>query len=136
MAIPISYDVRGTATDEEIEALHAVAFAHVPEDTPWNERLLARSLTWVTARRDGELIGFVHVAGDGGRHAFLLDTCVHPAAQGRGVGRRLVAEAVAEATLQGAEWMHVDYEPQLARFYEDACGMRSTSAALLRLRRF
>jgi hypothetical protein len=31
------------------------------------------------------------------------------------------------------EWVHVDYEPSLARFYE-RCGFRSTAAGLLKLR--
>jgi hypothetical protein len=42
----------------------------------------------VTARfGDRALIGFVNVAWDGGDHAFLIDTKVHPTADG-GVSAR------------------------------------------------
>jgi hypothetical protein len=40
--------------------------------------VLQHSLTWITASSDGVLVGFVNVATDGGAHAFLLDTTVHP----------------------------------------------------------
>ncbi|GAA0221995.1 hypothetical protein GCM10009539_03960 [Cryptosporangium japonicum] len=68
-------------------------------------------------------------------HAVLLDTAVHPEYQRRGVGARLVSEAAAAAAELGCHWLHVDYEPHLATFYEQSCGMRPTSAAVLRLRR-
>ncbi|UBV42362.1 GNAT family N-acetyltransferase [Deinococcus taeanensis] len=55
--------------------------------------VLARSLTWVTAHDGETLTGFVNVAWDGGAHAFLLDTTVHPVWQRRGVGRELVPSA-------------------------------------------
>lgn len=42
------------------------------------EPLLARSLTWVALHRGGRLVGYVNVVGDGGAHAFVLDTTVHP----------------------------------------------------------
>jgi ribosomal protein S18 acetylase RimI-like enzyme len=35
------------------------------------------------------LIGFVNVASDGGQHAFILDTCVHPAFRRRGMSQPL-----------------------------------------------
>ena len=44
--------------------------------------MLARSLTYVaaydTVGGGEQLVGFVNVAWDGGIHAFLLDTTVHP----------------------------------------------------------
>nr|WP_184031472.1 GNAT family N-acetyltransferase [Deinococcus budaensis] len=94
--------------------------------------VLSRSLTWVTAHEQGRLVGFVNVAWDGGVHAFLLDTTVHPGWQRRGVGSRLVREAVQAARAGGAHWLHVDFEPQLEGFYA-ACGFRPTAAGLLRL---
>jgi hypothetical protein len=33
----------------------------------------------------------------------------------------------------GCEWLHVDFEPELRRFYLDACGFRPTDAGLIRL---
>jgi GNAT superfamily N-acetyltransferase len=94
--------------------------------------VLARSLCWVAARRGTRLIGFVNVATDGGVHAFLLDTTVHPAERRRGLGVRLVRAAAAEARTRGAEWLHVDYEPHLTGFYAQ-CGFRPTTAGLMSL---
>ncbi|WP_163275182.1 GNAT family N-acetyltransferase [Cellulomonas iranensis] len=125
--------VRGALTDAELEALHATAFGHDPGATPWGRRLADHSLTWVTARHDGRLVGFVNVVGDGGVHAILLDTCVAPDVRGRGIGRALVAGAVEQARAAGCHWVHADYEPHLVAFYEDACGLRPTAAGVVRL---
>ncbi len=81
------------------------------------------------------LVGFVHLAWDGGTHAFLLDTAVHPDHQGRGLGQDLVRAAAAEARQAGCTWLHVDYDAQLGGFYRDACGFRRTEAGLLQLTR-
>ena len=122
-------------TDDELNLLfHAAWPGH--GDRLWRP-LLERSLFWVgaletSAAPEHGLVGFVNVVGDGGRHAFLLDTTVHPDRQRGGLGRRLVGTATAEARARGAEWLHVDYEPHLAGFYE-GCGFRPTRAGLLRL---
>lgn len=96
--------------------------------------ILQRSLAYVcayTARQPGEtLIGFVNLAWDGGIHAFLLDTTVHPRWQQRGIGSALVQRAIAAAKERGIQWIHVDYEVHLALFYE-SCGFRPTLAGLL-----
>jgi hypothetical protein len=44
-----------------------------------------------------------------------------------------VEAAAREATRLGAEWLHVDYEPELAPFYAE-CGFRPTAAGLRLLR--
>lgn len=79
------------------------------------------------------MVAFVHVCWDGGRHGFLLDTVVHHAHRRQGLGRAVVVTAAEEAAKAGCEWLHVDYEPQLADFYRQACGFRPTEAGLLRL---
>ena len=94
--------------------------------------VLRRSLIYVCAYRGPSLVGFVNVAWDGGAHAFLLDTTVHPELRGRGVGRRLVLMAAEEAKVRGVQWLHVDFEPQLRHFYF-RCGFRATEAGLMRL---
>ncbi|RKT19049.1 acetyltransferase (GNAT) family protein [Streptomyces sp. 1114.5] len=94
--------------------------------------VLARSLAWIAARRGGRLVGFVNVVGDGGAHAFVLDTTVHPDERRQGLGMRLVRAAAEEARARGAEWLHVDYEPHLESFYGQ-CGFRPTAAGLMRL---
>jgi predicted N-acetyltransferase YhbS len=95
--------------------------------------VLARSLGYLGAFDGDTLVGFVNVAWDGGSHAFLLDPTVHPSYRRQGIGLRLVRRAAQMATDAGAEWLHVDYEPQLERFYS-AAGFRRTEAGLLRLR--
>jgi GNAT superfamily N-acetyltransferase len=72
------------------------------------------------------------VAWDGGAHAFLLDPTVDPSMRRKGVGTALVRSAAQSARDSGAEWLHVDYEPQLEEFYV-ACGFSLTKAGLMRL---
>lgn len=113
-----------------LNALRRAAWARVG-DQDW-EPILQRSLGWVAAVAGGDLIGFVNLAWDGGAHAFLLDTTVHPAYQHRGLGRALVREAAAMARARGAKWLHVDYDDELAGFYK-GCGFRPVAAGLLDL---
>lgn len=129
----VEYAVAAAVNDDELNALHAAAFGHDVITIPWGDRLATRSLFWVTARQGGVLVGFVNVIGDGGAHAVLLDTCVRPGRQGRGIGRRLVRTAAEEAQNRGCHWLHADYEPHLTKFYESVCGMTPTAAALLPL---
>ena len=119
----------------ELAGLHAAAFGYVAEqrDAEQWDRVLARSLCWVTAHGEGQLIGFVNVAWDGGDHAFLIDTKTRGSHQRRGVGRELVRVAEENARAAGCEWLHVDFLPDLAPFYVDACGFRPTEAGLVHL---
>lgn len=126
-------EVCGALTDREVDDLHGAAFDHDPTGVPWREQLERHSLFWLTARVDGELVGFVNVVGDGGAHAILLDTCVDPARQGLGIGAALVAGAADEASRRGCRWLHADYAPEHADFYERTCGLRPTPAGLLDL---
>lgn len=122
--------VRPALAEDELNELFAASW---PDHRPTSfAPVLARSLTWVAARRDGRLVGFVNVAGDGGAHAFVLDTTVHPDERRQGLGVRLVRAAAEEATSSGAVWLHVDYEPHLESFYAQ-CGFRPTAAGLMPL---
>ena len=129
----VRYEWRGVFQDFEVSALHAEGFDHPLVNDPWNDRVERHSVGWVTARDDGELVGFVNVVGDGGVHAFLLDTLVAPSARRRGIGTRLVDLAVAQARAAGCEWLHVDFEDGHRAFYVDACGFRPTAAGLIAL---
>jgi GNAT superfamily N-acetyltransferase len=92
-----------------------------------------RCLVHVCVYHCGRLIGFIKLAWDGGIHAFVLDTTVHPDYQRRGIGRRLVERAAEVAGRFGVEWLHVDYEPALEDFYAQ-CGFGPTPAGLMRLK--
>ena len=129
----ISLLSRFLVEDDVLSRLHGCAFGSVGPVQPWSERLNRFSVTWVGAFDGAELVGFVHAVWDGGPHAFLLDTAVLPEYQRQGVGVALVAQLVADVRAAGCEWMHVDYEPHLRTFYEDACGFGPTNAGLLRL---
>ena len=115
---------------EEFAALWPAAWdgAEAPDFT----RILSRSLAHLGAYHDGRLIGFVNVAWDGGIHAFVLETVVHPDFRRRGIASDLVRRAVEVAGERGAHWLHVDFEPHLEEFYR-ACGFRPTSAGLISL---
>jgi ribosomal protein S18 acetylase RimI-like enzyme len=131
--VAVTYEWRGEFGNAELIALHAEGFGGSAGDVDWWGQVGRHSLGWVCARQDGELVGFVNVAWDGGTHAFILDTVVSPAAQRRGIGTGLVAEAAAAALAAGCQWLHVDFEDHLAPFYYRACGFRPTSAGLIAL---
>jgi GNAT superfamily N-acetyltransferase len=130
----VALRVRFSVDDDVLSRLHALAFgATAMAVGSWAQRMARHSLTWVGAFEDEDLVGFVNVCWDGGAHAVLLDTAVHPDHQRRGIGRALVRAAALEAARAGCTWLHVDFEPHLRSFYRDACGFRSTDAALLPL---
>ena len=135
----ITYVVRGTVTNEELNALFSAGgpgagwppWQRCPDASDW-QPVLAKSLAYVTARRHETLVGFVNVAWDGRVHAFLLDTRVHPEERHRGIGVALVGAAARAAAEAGCEVLHVDYHASLAPFYA-ACGFQPTPAGLLDL---
>ena len=86
----------------------------------------------VCAYAGDRLVGFIKLAWDGGVHAFLLDTTVHPELRRRGIGQRLVQHAISVARDNGMLWVHVDFESHLRDFYR-GCGFRDTDAGLIRL---
>lgn len=128
----ISYRVSQFVGSEQLNELLTASWdGYVERDFG---RILRRSLLYVCAYRAERLVGFVNVAWDGGVHAFILDTTVHPDFRHRGIGRHLVVRASEEARGRGAEWLHVDFEPNLEKFYR-GCGFRPTQAGLLNLTR-
>ena len=128
----INYGWRLPVSDGEMVTLVA---SHGGDPAPgWWDRVRPHSLGWVSARLDdGQLIGFVNVAWDGGVHAFLLDTKVSSAYQRHGIGIELVRRAGIQAKAAGCEWLHVDFEERLVPFYFAGCGFRPTMAGLIHL---
>lgn len=131
--VAIIYEWRGDFENEGVNALHAEGFGHRPASIDWYTRVRQHSLGWVCARQEGELVGFVNVAWDGGGHAFILDTVVSANLQRGGVGTKLVGTAAKHARLAGCKWLHADFEDHLAAFYFQACGFTPTSAGLIAL---
>lgn len=128
--MPVSIVRNHPVAADDVNALRSAAWREVG-DQEW-EPILSRSLGWVCALDGDRLVGFVNVAWDGGVHAFLLDTTVHPDAQRQGIGTAIVLEAAAMARDRGAEWLHVDFDDDLGPFYV-ACGFGPASAGLIDL---
>jgi ribosomal protein S18 acetylase RimI-like enzyme len=118
-------------SDAEMDELSRAAWGGEGPQMAYSA-VLGRSLAHVGAYEGQRLVGFVNVAWDGGIHAFILDTCVHPEFRRRGIATRLVRHAEKLARQRGAHWLHVDFEPHLAKFYE-SCGFRPTAAGLIDL---
>jgi GNAT superfamily N-acetyltransferase len=128
----VDYRIDPPIDDAELNDLFARAW---PNHTPRTfAPVLARSLGVVAAFEADQLIGFVNVASDGGEHAFLLDPTVATTHRLRGIGTELVRRAAALARERGCKWLHVDYEPSLAPFYQRA-GFRDSLAGVIRLDR-
>ncbi len=123
---------RGPLTDAEmVELVESYGGRAV---AGWWAQIRPHSLGWVTARTaEGDLVGFVNVAWDGGDHAFLVDTKARREHQHRGVGTAVVRAATQHAAAAGCEWLHVDFEPELGPFYLGACGFEPTPAGLIHL---
>jgi ribosomal protein S18 acetylase RimI-like enzyme len=128
----IEYRERCAVDDVALSQLHAAAFAENARLVPWSSRLAEHSLSWLGAFDGERLVGFVNLAWDGDRHAFLLDAVVAPAHRGAGIGTELVGRAVRVAAEAGCRWLHADFAPHLTPFAR-ACGLPSTEAVLLRL---
>jgi ribosomal protein S18 acetylase RimI-like enzyme len=119
---------RGDFESAEVEVLHAECFGHAVSQTDWLKQVTDFSVGRVCARWAGQLIGFVNVAWDGGLHAFLLDSAVSRTFQRRGIGRKMICEAVLRTRQAGCEWLHVDFANHLQSLYFEACGFQATHA--------
>lgn len=129
----VRYRWRAPIQPDRIEQLVGDAFDGAPR-TGWWKRARPRSLGWVTAYVDDELVGFINVITDGGVHAFILDTAVARHVQRQSIGANLVRTAAEHARDAGCDWLHVDFEEHLQEFYFEACGFSPTTAGLIALR--
>ena len=127
----IDYRISPDVSNENLnELFSAVWDEHAFEDI---NAVLKHSLAYICAFHLKKLVGYVNLAWDGGIHAFILDTAVHRDYRRRGIGVQLVKEAVKAAEARRIEWIHVDFEPHLQKFY-DRCGFRHTNAGVIQLR--
>jgi GNAT superfamily N-acetyltransferase len=133
----VRYEWRGDFNNGEVNALHAGAFGtrmFTEAEWNWTDLTARHSMGWVVARDSDRLVGFVNVVWDGLVHAWIQDTMVDPQMHRRGIGTRLIAEAVAATRAAGCEWLHVDFDDELRSFYFDACGFTPTNAGVIALR--
>jgi GNAT superfamily N-acetyltransferase len=134
--LTISYEWRGAFDSVEANALHGEAFEHEPyesDEWDWLAIVERHSLGWVTARSDGTLVGFVNVPWDGFVHAWIQDTMVAAAWMRRGIATELVSRAGDHARDAGCEWLHVDFDDDLAPFYIGSCEFDPAQAGLIDL---
>ena len=129
----ILYEWRGEFGNEQFQVLHAEAFQTRVFDDDWVALTADHSLGWVTAKDDGQLVGFVNVIWDGLVHAWLQDVMVARSHRGNGIATQLVTIARQHAAEAGCEWLHVDFDDDLKPFYFEACGFQPTNAGLIRL---
>jgi ribosomal protein S18 acetylase RimI-like enzyme len=123
-------------TSAEANRLHAEAFNTRPypdDEWDWASLVEEHSLGWVTARLGPDLVGFANVITDGLVHAWLQDVMVSPDHQRNGIGAQLVDEATRQSRQAGCEWLHVDFDDDVADFYYQRCGFQKTNAGLFYL---
>jgi GNAT superfamily N-acetyltransferase len=133
----VVFEWRGPFTNVEVNRLHAEAFeTRLYDESEWNWRELTakHSLGWITARRGDVLVGFANVLWDGFVHAWLQDVMVAASARHQRIGVRLVHAARDEAIRAGCDFLHVDFEEGMQRFYIDECGFSAVPGGLMRLR--
>ena len=134
--MPVSYEWRGFFDNAEVNGLHAEAFeTRVYSEDEWNwvDLLTKHSLGWVVAREDRRLVGFVNVVWDGFTPAWIQDTMVATADRSRGIGTQMIEIVRSECRRAGCEWLHVDFDEGVGKFYFQSCGFTATSAGLIRL---
>ena len=123
----ITYEWRGAFENAAVNILHAEAFGHPGLDVDWLTRVRRHSVGWVCARRSGELVGFVNVAWDGE----CTPSSSTPWSASVSGMERIAPDSpptgVQRVPRGGCEWLHVDFEEELAGFYFGACGFRATS---------
>lgn len=132
----ITYQWRGSFTNDEVHALHAEVFeTRLFDENEWNwvEQVNAYSLGWVVARHGGRLVGFANVLWDGLVHAFIEDVMVDSSMRHRGIGVRVVHTARDEAKAAGCDFLQVGFDAHLRAFYIDACGFQPTNGGLIQL---
>lgn len=101
MSDELDYSWRGAITDGEM--IEFVNFHGGRPEARWWVRIGPHSLGWVTApTSEGQLVGFVNVAWDGGDHAFLIDANTRGDWQRRGVGTEVVRRAAQHAKAAGS----------------------------------
>jgi ribosomal protein S18 acetylase RimI-like enzyme len=85
------------AADDYIDIVKKSGLNRPIEDRDRIERMLAHANLIVTARQNGNLVGFARSLTDFCFCCYLSDLAVDKACQGQGIGKRLIEETRAEA---------------------------------------
>jgi len=81
---------------------------------------------FLVAEEDGRIVGYIlgFVTPTRRKEAMLVETRVHKEERGRGIGTMLVDAFCREAFVRGAKEVEAEVEPELLKFYRDACGFK------------
>lgn len=122
----VTYRWRGPVTDAEmVELVNAHGGT---AEVGWWDRIRPHSLTPAGTSLTSSTS---HLTAE--TMPFSLTRKTHGAHQRKGIGMRSVQFAAQHAKAAGCEWLHVDFDADLAPFYFDACGFRPTDAGLIHL---
>lgn len=125
----VTFQAGAIPTREELIALYdSVGWAAYTEHPVRLMAAIAASLSIITARQNGELVGLARLVGDGLTIAYLQDILVRPSEQRRGIGRELFQRAFAPFEEVRQKVLITDDEPAQRAFYES---MGFTEAASL-----
>lgn len=100
-----------------VELYRSVGWTHYARDPARLQRAIAQSSYVVTAWHQAALLGLARVVSDDVTIAYIQDVLVHPEAQGRGVGTRLLGDCLARYAHVRQKVLLTDDEPQQLRFY-------------------
>jgi N-acetylglutamate synthase-like GNAT family acetyltransferase len=129
MKSEIDFSVSGALLPDELgELLDLVdlklAISYTPKELA---QLIAGSTAYVTARHDGDLVGFGRLLSDGAAIAYINDMSVHPEYQRKGIGQRileLLMEAAGDVSsiylytnTADALYMRSGFQPSEKRLY-------------------
>ena len=121
---PATPDEAAELTDIAIEAKQYWGYAPEVMDT-WHSTLTLESVHIdlsppFVAEEEGEIVGFYQLIADGDKME-LEHMWVKPEFMRRGIGKQLIAHAIASAKQRGAKAMRIDADPNATAFYL-SCG--------------
>ena len=104
---------------EELLALYdAVGWSAYTRNPARLAAAVSASLSVVTARQNGELIGLARAVGDGLTIVYLQDILIAPAHQRLGIGRELLRRLLTPYAEVRQKVLITDDEPSQRAFYE------------------
>lgn len=115
----VTYESAGTLTRTELVDLYdAVGWAAYTRDPARLVAAVDASLSVITAREHGELIGLARLVGDGQTIVYLQDILIRPTHQGRGIGSEIFRRVFAPYEDVRQKVLITDDEPVQRAFYE------------------
>lgn len=82
------------------------------------QQILDEGLFHISARLDGQLVGFVHVTGSPHGDLLIHDFCIRPDVQGKGVGTCLMEMALEACRALRPQGVNVLFEEKNRAFFE------------------